>query len=43
MGMEEYLDYMFPDEDQAAPLAKLMAAAAKWKQQESAPNKAGGA
>jgi crooked neck len=31
MGMEEYLDYVFPDEDQAAPLAKLLAAAERWK------------
>ena len=36
MGMEEYLDYVFPEEDQAAPLAKLLAAAERWKQQKQA-------
>jgi crooked neck len=33
LGMEEYLDYVFPDEDQAAPLAKLLAAAKRWQQE----------
>eukprot|EP00892_Ulva_mutabilis_P002068 jgi/Ulvmu1/11862/UM081_0020.1 len=42
MGMEEYLDYVFPEEDQAAPLAKLLAAAERWKQQKSAGGDGGG-
>lgn len=41
MGMEEYLDYVFPEEDQAAPLAKLLAAAERWKQQKQADGDAG--
>jgi crooked neck len=35
LGMEEYLDYVFPDEDQAAPLAKLLAAAKRWQAEEA--------
>lgn len=41
MGMEEFLDYVFPEEDQAAPLAKLLAAAERWKQQKTAGGDAG--
>jgi crooked neck len=32
LGMEEYLDFVFPDEDQAAPMAKLLAAAMRWQE-----------
>ena len=31
VGMEEYFDYLFPDEAGAAPLQALLAAAHKWK------------
>ena len=31
VGMEEYFDYLFPDEVGAAPLQALLAAAHKWK------------
>ena len=34
LGLEEFLDYVFPDEDQAAPLAKLLAAAKRWQESE---------
>jgi len=32
-GMEEYYDYIFPDEDAAAPNLKILEAAYKWKRQ----------
>lgn len=35
VGLEEYYDYVFPDEDQQAPLAKLLAAAHAWKKQKT--------
>ena len=31
-GMEEYIDYIFPDEGGAAPNLKLLEAAKRWKQ-----------
>ena len=33
VGMEEYYDYIFPEENDQAPLAKLLAAAHAWKKQ----------
>jgi hypothetical protein len=36
MGMEEYLDYVYPEEDQAAPLANLLAAAHRWRAEQAA-------
>ena len=35
-GMEEYYDYIFPDESGAAPVAKLLEAAQRWKRQKLA-------
>ena len=32
-GMEEYYDYVFPEEASAAPNLKLLEAAHKWKRQ----------
>lgn len=33
VGMEEYFDYIFPDEAAAAPNLKLLEAAQRWKRQ----------
>lgn len=33
VGMEEYYDYVFPDEAGAAPHLKLLEAAYRWKRQ----------
>lgn len=33
MGMEEYYDYVFPEEAGAAPNLKLLEAAMRWKRQ----------
>jgi crooked neck len=38
LGMEEYLDFVFPDEDQAAPVAKLLAAAKRWQESQGQSN-----
>ena len=35
-GMEEYFDYIFPDEAGAAPNLKLLEAAQRWKRQKLA-------
>jgi len=35
-GMEEYFDYIFPDEAAAAPHLKLLEAAKAWKRQKVA-------
>lgn len=35
-GMEEYLDYIFPDEAGAAPNLKLLEAAQRWKAAQAA-------
>ena len=35
-GLEEYYDYIFPDEDGAAPNLKLLEAAYRWKKQKTA-------
>lgn len=35
-GMEEYLDYIFPDEAAAAPNLKLLEAAQRWKAAQAA-------
>ena len=32
-GMEEYYDYIFPEEDSNAPNLKILEAAYKWKRQ----------
>ncbi len=34
-GMEEYYDYIFPDEAAAAPNLKILEAAYKWKKQKT--------
>jgi len=33
VGVEEFYDYIFPEENDQAPLAKLLAAAHAWKKQ----------
>jgi crooked neck len=35
-GMEEYYDYIFPEEDANAPNLKILEAAYKWKRQKVA-------
>ncbi len=37
-GMEEYFDYIFPDEAAAAPNLKLLEAAQRWKRQKVMQN-----
>ena len=32
-GMEEYYDYIFPEEEDAAPKLKILEAAYRWKRQ----------
>jgi len=39
-GMEEYYDYIFPDEETAAPNLKILEAAYKWKKQKLAQENA---
>ncbi len=38
VGMEEYFDYIFPDEAAAAPNLKLLEAAQRWKRQKVMEN-----
>ena len=40
VGMEEYFDYIFPDEAAAAPNLKLLEAAQRWKRQKVMENSA---
>ncbi len=32
-GMEEYYDYIFPEEEESAPKLKILEAAYRWKRQ----------
>jgi crooked neck len=43
VGMEEYYDYVFPDEAAAAPNLKLLEAAYRWKRQKTQAGGGGGA
>ena len=40
-GMEEYLDYIFPDEAAADPNLRLLEAAQRWKRQKVLQNGGG--
>lgn len=42
LGMEEYYDYVFPEEAGAAPNLKLLEAAMRWKRQKMMAQTAGG-
>jgi hypothetical protein len=41
LGMEEYYDYVFPDEAGGAPNLKLLEAAMRWKRQRLAAGSSG--